>query len=61
MQIPLLSKLLLITVVVGQDADLLVLLTALANKDLDIWSLKLGKLGSTHKLYNIQIEKTHMG
>ena len=49
------------TVVVGQDADLLVLLTALANKDLDIWSLKLGKSGSTHKLYNIQTEKTHMG
>ena len=48
MQIPLLSKFLLITlkkkkkypiVVVGQDADLLVLLTALASKDLDIWHL----------------------
>ena len=68
MQVPLLSKLLLITlenekyptVVVGHDADLLVLLTALANKDLDIWYLKLGKSGSTHKLYNIQTEKPHM-
>ena len=49
------------TVVVGQDTDLLVLLTALANKDLDIWYLKPGKSGSTHKLYNIQTEKTHMG
>ena len=31
------------TVVVGQNTDLLVLLTALANKDHDIWNLKPGK------------------
>lgn len=50
------------TVVIGQDTDLLVLLTALAHTDVkELWFMRPGKCNTSPTTFNIQKEKQNMG